>query len=224
MTFRPTLLLAVPLLALLTGPALAQRDLHEVARTCINSKTPPEAVADCSMVIDMIELLGRPFARGYLPEQVMAGVYGTRGSAYMELDKLDDALRDLDASIAIMPLAGAYYQRGKLHALRDRPDAAITELTRAIELGLDRRQRHAMALKLRGVAYLATLQRAKAIEDFRRAIEIDEKDADTHALLGLAFERIGDSRLAILSYRAALFVDPKHGDALAALERLGLKP
>jgi tetratricopeptide (TPR) repeat protein len=222
MPYRPACLLALPLLLLAAHPAAAQHDIRSLARSCISAKTPAEAISGCEIVISTVQLLGPSFVRGYMPEEEMASVYGTRGSAYFQEGRLDEALRDLDSAIAIAPLAVAYYQRGRVHAQRDRPEAAIADLTRAIEIGL--RKQLPLAHKIRGVVYLATHRHEQAKDDFRRSIELDEKDADAHVLLAMALERGGDPRLAILSYRAALFVNPAHKDARSALERLGVDP
>jgi tetratricopeptide (TPR) repeat protein len=67
---------------------------------------------------------------------------------------------------------------------------------------------------------VATNQYDKAIEDFNAALNVDNKDANSWAWRGVAFERKGDRTQAIESYQRALAVDNSNSVARQGSSRL----
>src|SRR5271169_2935758 len=53
----------------------------------------------------------------------------------------------------------------------------------------------------------------QAIADYRKALELEPNDADTHYNLALALKYKGDPRQAVEEFEAALRLKPKWGDA-----------
>jgi tetratricopeptide (TPR) repeat protein len=51
-------------------------------------------------------------------------------------------------------------------------------------------------------------QRDEAIAEYRKAIEIDPKDANAHYALGLVLGDLGQRAKAIAEYKAAIALDP----------------
>lgn len=72
---------------------------------------------------------------------------------------------------------------------------------------------HKQALVSRGAARLNDERHAGAIEDFNRAIELDESYARAFHLRGLAHEKGGDHDSAIDDFNRALEIDPDYGAA-----------
>jgi TolB-like protein/tetratricopeptide (TPR) repeat protein len=97
-----------------------------------------------------------------------------------------------------------------------RGDEALMQTRRALELSpLD----HDAIADL-GRHHLAVRKYADARESFDRALAADSTRAETHRLLGLLAEVLGDYELAESHYRAALAVAPDDPEALASLGRI----
>ena len=52
-----------------------------------------------------------------------------------------------------------------------------------------------------------------AVENYRRAIEIDPNYSMAHNNLGIALKKTGDLKGAVENYRRAIEIDPKNKDA-----------
>ncbi|WP_425332095.1 tetratricopeptide repeat protein [Rhodoblastus acidophilus] len=61
----------------------------------------------------------------------------------------------------------------------------------------------------------------KAIEDFNAALNVDNRNAEAWALLGLAYEKKGDRRLASENYRRALSLNGDQPLARQGASRVG---
>ena len=68
---------------------------------------------------------------------------------------------------------------------------------------------------------MATGKNDQAIEDFNAALNVDNKNADAWAGLGLAYERSGNRQKAAESYRRALALAPGNPVAKEGASRLG---
>ena len=60
-----------------------------------------------------------------------------------------------------------------------------------------------------------------AIEDFNAALNVDNRNGDAWASLGLAYERQGNRQKATESYQRALVVDPGNRIAREGQARIG---
>jgi tetratricopeptide (TPR) repeat protein len=67
---------------------------------------------------------------------------------------------------------------------------------------------------------VATNQYDKAIEDFNAALNVNNKDADSWAWRGVAYERKGDRQQAVESYQRALTIDNANATARQGSARL----
>ena len=107
-----------------------------------------------------------------------ASAYWSRGNAYREKGKPDQAVADYTDAIRLDPkFANAYCDRGIVYAERGEPDKAIADYTEAIRL----EPRHALAYYDRGVAYVAMGEPDKAIADYTDAIRLNPKFAISYA-------------------------------------------
>ncbi|MGH6818720.1 MAG: tetratricopeptide repeat protein, partial [Methylovirgula sp.] len=73
----------------------------------------------------------------------------------------------------------------------------------------------------RGESFLALNEPQKAIEDFNAALNVDSKNADAWAGLGLAYEKLGDRAKALANYQHALAFDPNNKVARDGEARVG---
>jgi tetratricopeptide (TPR) repeat protein len=66
-------------------------------------------------------------------------------------------------------------------------------------------------------------QFAESIELFNKAIELDKTEVNYFLYRGVAFEHLKDAKKAVLSYKQALKIDPKHRIALNYLTEIYMK-
>jgi tetratricopeptide (TPR) repeat protein len=119
------------------------------------------------------------------PNYAMAFFF--RGDLYKRKDDFKHALTDLNESIRLDPnSAMAYFTRGSLSYLMGSNPEALADFTKSIRLDPD----NAAAYFNRGVVYFVTGGRiADAEADFKKASELDPKDAYTALWLDLAERR-----------------------------------
>jgi Flp pilus assembly protein TadD len=89
---------------------------------------------------------------------------------------------------------------------------------RVLEKALVRAPDNPHVLTLLGDVYLARDRRAEAVAHYRRAVQLDESNADAHLGLGIALEAEGDLAAAEETLKAALLHAPTNA---AVMYRLG---
>src|SRR5829696_2410289 len=72
----------------------------------------------------------------------------------------------------------------------------------------------------RGQSLVATKQFDKAVEDFNAALNVNNRDAETWAWRGVAYERQGNRAEAAESFRHAASLDSSNATAKQGLARL----
>ena len=72
----------------------------------------------------------------------------------------------------------------------------------------------------RGKEYLAAGSLKKASVEFRNALQVDPKNVEAQLMQGRVAEQLGDLRVAVRSYQAAIELDPNGAAGPAALGRL----
>jgi lipoprotein NlpI/transglutaminase-like putative cysteine protease len=117
---------------------------------------------------EAIERLSRDILSGRLTGDSLAEAYRARGIEYSGLSLLDEALFDLNKSLALRPNdATTLADRGVVLTSSRRYDEALRDLNRALELDpLDGRYK-----KLRGIANFHSGKFEAAATDFRASIE-----------------------------------------------------
>jgi len=104
----------------------------------------------------------------------LASAYHDRGICKHELEDYDGALSDYSEAIRIDPgFAEAYYNRAMLYDIRNDREKALADYNRTIEL----QPTFAPAYYNRGVYYF-NFDRSKACEDFKKASDLGDKDAE----------------------------------------------
>jgi tetratricopeptide (TPR) repeat protein/SAM-dependent methyltransferase len=75
----------------------------------------------------------------------------------------------------------------------------------------------------RGIAAEASGAAAKALQYYRKAVEVDDAFGPAHVNLGIALQAAGDSAAAIASYERAIAVDPQYAAAHCNLALMHLQ-
>lgn len=139
------------------------------------------------------------------------------GIAYVEAGRIDDAMRQFEAALAIEPdHATAQSNLGVLYAQRGRLDEAMLAFRAALRSDPEL----ADAQNNLGLVYLAKGAFGEAEQSFRAAMRIDPGYAKAHYNLGVLFERQGRSDEAAAAFRTALRIDPGYAKARLGLEEL----
>jgi choline-sulfatase len=122
------------------------------------------------------------------------------------LDVRDDpaAQAAYEKTIAIQPnFSAGQRELGMLLFQQKKFDAAVPHLEKAIELGLDDARLH----NFLGICYNHTNRTAKAVREFRRAIELDPKLAEAHLNLAFAHQLLHQAKDARDEYVLACKLD-----------------
>ena len=131
----------------------------------------------------------------------LPGIHGDLCNALSRTGRLQEALAECDAEIAISPYSSAsYVQAARLYVLKDEDARAATLLQKA--LALDRPP--AVAYKLKARIALAQKQYPEAIVTLNRYLDSDRNDASAWFLLARAYKAVGDNtkmNQAIATYK-----------------------
>ena len=144
-----------------------------------------------------------------------AEAYYNRGIAYEQEGQYDRAIEDFNKAIAFDPKnEDAYRARGNSYHKAGYLERARSDFLKACELDnikvkageLD----NITALICMGNAYFDTDQFDKAIETYRKVLQIDPKNADVRVDLGIMYRRKGNLDRAIEEFKKAAEDNPKH--------------
>jgi tetratricopeptide (TPR) repeat protein len=95
--------------------------------------------------------------------------YANRGSAYLLLNELEQALLDFDKALTLNPDdARLYYNRGLAHARKGEREMAIADYTEAIR----RNPQMGMAYNNRGYELELLGEHERALADYRKAFKL----------------------------------------------------
>lgn len=183
----------------LFGFSLRQRPSSE------DSTLAPAAIVLC---VVLLSFAGSVLARERsetAPTLVNRGVDLARGG------DLEGAITAYRRALALEPRdAVAHYDLGLALQRQEQYDAAIFHLTRAQELEPDDQHRRALvgAHVNHGVWLSEKGDTPGAIAAYRRALALDDANANAHRNLGLALERAGDRAAALVAFRRAVELAP----------------
>jgi len=131
---------------------------------------------------------------------------------FVGLGKTDYAIGDFTEAIRLNPkLSNAYVQRGLLYDLTGRFNEAISDATKAIEIGMS--DTLGMAYYVRGSAQYSNGQYTGAIQDCGKAIELGVTEPYVFIWRGysyLALQRIAEGEA---DFATAIGLAPKMADA-----------
>jgi tetratricopeptide (TPR) repeat protein len=186
-------------------------------KDCLEAATAEAAIEACTTIILATEDLP------LFTNEERAVLYRTRGQAYGRTGDIGRGIIDLEEAVGLDATTANYVALAKLEAARHNLDKALDQLDRALAEANSDVER-IEALRGRAIMLVEKRDYTQAVDALARAIAIDDRIADLFYLRGYAEELRGDPRLAIISYRAALHIEPQHTRSLAALSRLGVQP
>lgn len=130
----------------------------------------------------------------------------TRAKIYIAQFRFDDAIEDIDRTLAMGgQAADVYALRGHAQLYAGRLQDAVKDLDQSIKIQPD----YGFAWRTRGHAYMDMGQDDKAIADETKAIALDPKDVEAHWLRAYAWRyRKKEPAKAVADYTEALKVDP----------------
>jgi len=134
-------------------------------------------------------------------EQGAANLYMHRGSAYLALDELSNAIQDFTTSIKLQPneAAGYYYRALALQRIGDY-EQALGNFNKAIALNPS----DAANYRDRGLLHVAMGQSDKAGEDYTRALSLNPKSSYSYKLRGKLYVSVGNHEQAIRDLTQAI--------------------
>ena len=141
------------------------------------------------------------------------------GNAYFQAGRIDDALREDLAGLAIDPNQGlAHLNVAEIYMNRKQYDDAIGEFQLALEAD------SSLAPPHDGLGYIHLIrgETDQAEAEFKAALTLDPNFSSSHRLLGGIYERRGQLDDASKEYQAAIDSDPQMGVNYALLGRVYL--
>lgn len=141
--------------------------------------------------------------------------------AYQQAGRFEDAVREYDAVLGEAPdEPAALYNKGVVLVVLGREEEGEETLRQTLVA----RPGHALAAKALGARLMERREWAELAEMLLPVVEQDEKAADLQAMLGRAYEELGDRQRALERYRLALVYDSDLSEALEGVERLEVTP
>jgi lipoprotein NlpI len=180
-------------------PAFAQkvRSVNElgtgvivVAKTEMRTDSArPSGIADRmrAMVQEAIDKTTETIKSGKLTGSDLGRAYCNRGTAYGYLGKLDEALAETAEALKLAPNSGELIAcRAYVHLLRGEFAKSIADYNRAVTLG----QTMPGTFRTRGIAKYYAGQLEEAAEDFKKALDADDKEEQSYNDLWLAWTNV----------------------------------
>ena len=132
------------------------------------------------------------------------------GTAYLFEDRLDEARKSFEISLALSPSStDPYINLGHIHLRNKEWDKARIKFDLALKLGASRSQ----VFFNSGLMRLRLNQPEEALPFLLKAIEIKSHRALYHYELGNAFRKLKQHDSALKAYRRALELEPSHVEA-----------
>ena len=135
------------------------------------------------------------------------------GGAYLQKERYDDAMRELQASLAIYPSAFPHRNLGTLYLRKNESQMAMAEYRKALELD----PRDGEAYNNLGYVLLSQGSIQEAIEALETAVVLEPTLADAHYTLGRALAEQERWPEAIAAYHEARRLKPDFMEAAYAL-------
>jgi tetratricopeptide (TPR) repeat protein len=185
----------------------AERMLPKAWKDC-KSPDATVAAAACKTLRDS----------GIPKDAELAEVQLWNGKALRDLNRLDEAMDALTASLALKPSSMAFSERGTVFFEKQAFDKAIADYTDAIRLDAANGE----AFNNRAWTYFQTGHSDKALADADTAVRLLAREAYVWDTRGHINAKLGNREAAIRDFRAALAIDPKNAASRAGLASLGV--
>ena len=140
-------------------------------------------------------------------------VHQNLAQAYLHLERNEDAIKEIQEALRYKkddPYLYAFL--GQAYAAMGKSNEAV----QAAKEGLRYTSRDSLAVMLHrniGITYLNQRRYAEALDAFNAALNLQWKDADTHAFIGMLYAQTGKKDEAIRSLKTALEIDDHHANA-----------
>ena len=135
-----------------------------------------------------------------------ATAYSTRGIAYGQAGKLDQAIEDFNRALQLNPQSyQTYANRALVYRRQGKNDLAVSDYTRAINIKPD----YDVAYVGRGNIYRQQGNYNAALADFNSVIARDSSDARAFYNRGLIYQAQKQDSLAIEDFATAIGLNPK---------------
>lgn len=136
--------------------------------------------------------------------------YFSRGNAFLELGRLEDAIVSYEQAISISPsYLEAHINRGNAFLALKRPEQALTSYDEAIKI----KPNYAMGYHHRGAALQELGRLEAAVESYDQSIAINPSYEDAYANLGNALLALNRPEQALISYEKSISLRPDNAEA-----------
>ncbi len=130
------------------------------------------------------------------------------GVECMRLDLDEKALKYLNLSVKAAPNNyKSHYNRGLLYLKNQKPNSAIQNFDRALEL-----QAYYKTYTARATAYLQLGDVAKAMEDANQSLQLEKNNPKAHYVLGNGYDKLDRLEEALAEYNTALQMDTEDAE------------
>jgi len=150
----------------------------------------------------------------YNPEDAI--LRGAFGLMLLQLNRVDEGIRELEQSVRIKADSSAYCNLGIAWAQKGQMSRAAEYYTKSIQLGPGNAKAHYNF----GNAYFTQNMPEKAIVEYRAAIRIMPDYVKAYDMLAIVLIQAGKIEEAIVAYEQALKIDPADKNAQVGLEKI----
>ncbi len=149
--------------------------------------------------------------------------YYIKGVIANNKGKYARALESFDKALLLNPGGNEfniYLNRGISYLELEEAEAALKDISKAIELGPD----NASAYHSRGRVYYASKQYSEAVKDFSRSVEINPNNDAAYYNLGMTYFRLEDSKNACENFHKSCSLGNKNACKMIIMNCTGATP
>jgi cell wall-associated NlpC family hydrolase len=145
--------------------------------------------------------------------RVTAEMYSGKGSEYLELSDINEAIKSFSKAVSLEPGNAVYHlELGDAHGRNGNFRKAMEGYTQAIRIDPS----EAAFYIMRGFAYYSNKKYAEAIADFTKAVELEPNEASVYHSRGRIYLFQRDYDKAVADFTSAVNLDPKNAIYLAS--------
>jgi tetratricopeptide (TPR) repeat protein len=175
---------------------------------------PEKAIADFGEAIKLMQGAGQS---GW----ELAFTYFMRANTYRGMGDLERAIADHSESIRIAPgWDKSYNDRGAIYFQKGDFARALEDISKVISFRPDS-PRVASSYTIRAMLLRRMGEPARGLPDADRAVALNPRSAMALYVRAKIYEALGRGEEAAAGIRAALAIDPKIGEQMEAMERIG---
>ncbi len=166
------------------------------------------------VMVFMLYLLVLFFIKLFYPSPL--DLYIQEAHWYKERQQYDRAVNVLDRAARTMPRSGEiYYQRSKIYFLQKKPELAIADINKSIDLNNSDSFNMEDYLEIRAAYYISLGQWQNVINDFSKVIKLDPKSTFSYCHRARAYLLQKQYQNAIDDCNKDIASDPKDAETYA---------